>query len=130
MTRITNYIILVLLTLTFTTVKSDVNLIEKTLRSQPLTVFYLWLLRLKNDLRQAKNELVLEVDSKNVSTIYTEALFSRRDDGIQLIVSAPMSTHLNANSYMVDSIKCRKIFEKVKNNLLKGQNESNMICLL
>jgi len=38
-----------------------------------------------------------------------------------------MSTHLNANSYMVDSIKCRKIFEKVKNNLLKGQNESNMI---
>ena len=39
MTRITNYIILVLLTLTFTTVKADVNLIEKTLRSQPLTEF-------------------------------------------------------------------------------------------
>ena len=115
MTRITNYIILVLLTLTFTTVKADVNLIEKTLRSQPLTVFDLGLLRLKNDLRQAKNDLVLEVDNKNVSTIYTEALFSRRDDGIQLIVSAPMSTHLNANSYMVDSIKCRKIFEHYRN---------------
>jgi hypothetical protein len=114
MTRITNYIILVLLTLTFTTVKADVNLIEKTLRSQPLTVFDLGLLRLKNDLRQAKNDLVLEVDNKNVSTIYTEALFSRRDDGIQLIVSAPMSTHLNANSYMVDSIKCRKILKKLK----------------
>ena len=127
MTRIMNYISLVLLSLIFTTAKADVNLIEKTLRSQPLTVFDLGLLRLKNDLKQAKNDLVLEVDSKNVSTIYTEALFSRRYNGIQLIVSAPMSAHLNANSYMVDSIKCRKIFEKVKNNLLKGQNESNMI---
>ena len=54
MTRLMNYISLVILTLIFTTVKADVNLIEKTLRSQPLTVFDLGLLRLKNDLRQAK----------------------------------------------------------------------------
>ena len=47
MTRLMNYISLVLLSLIFTTVKADVNLIEKTLRSQPLTVFDLGLLRLK-----------------------------------------------------------------------------------
>ena len=41
MTRLMNYISLVLLSLIFTTVKADVNSIEKTLRSQPLTVFYL-----------------------------------------------------------------------------------------
>jgi len=104
---------------------AEVN-IEKTLRSQQLTAFDLGILRLRDDLNDAKKD-IHKVIGINDTKIYSEVLYSGRDNKVMMIISAPLDKHLKKNTYMADSIKCRKAFEKIKENILFGQNDSNGI---
>ena len=100
--------------------------IASILKNQQLTVFDLGILRLREDLKLAKDSLKEEIE--NISShIYTDAIYSPREERVFMIVSIPLSQRLRQDTYMADSIKCRNVFEIIKQSLLIGQNEGNSI---
>lgn len=124
MTKVVKILVTVALTYFMSSASFAEMNIEKTLRSQQLTAFDLGILRLREDLNVAKNNIhkIIDIEETN---IYSEVLYSGRNQKVQMIISTPLEKHLNERSYMADSIKCRKVFEKIKDNLLFGQSDSN-----
>ena len=102
-------------------ISSDISTI---LRNQQLTVFDIGVFRLQEDLKSTYPEIKKHKDVP-YEDIYIDVLSSYWRNTVDLIVSIPVNENLKKENYMSDSLRCRNIFNSVRDHLLRNENMSN-----
>ena len=104
--------------------KSNASDISTILRNQQLTVFDIGIFRLQEDLKSSYPEIKKHKDVP-YEDIYIDVLSSYWRNTVDLIVSIPVNENLKKENYMSDSLRCRNIFNSVRDHLLRNENMSN-----
>ena len=98
--------------------------ISTLLRTQQLTVFDIGIFRLEEDLKSSYPAVKKHKDVP-YEDIYMDVVSSYWRNTVDLIISIPVNENLKKENYMSDSFRCRKIFNSVRDHLLRNENLSN-----
>ena len=118
-----NILIFFYLILFFTTSVYSKDL-STLLRTQQLTVFDIGIFRLEEDLKSSHPAVKKHKDVP-YEDIYMDVVSSYWRNTVDLIVSIPVNENLKKENYMSDSLRCRNIFNSVRDHLLRNENMSN-----
>ena len=124
MTKVLNCILIIIYFLISMIAKSNASDISTILKNQQLTVFDIGIFRLHEDLKSAYPEIKKHKDVP-YEDIYIDVLSSYWRNTVDLIVSIPVNENLKKENYMSDSLRCRNIFNSVRDHLLRNENMSN-----
>ncbi len=124
MIKILHSILIIIFFLMSIITKSNASDISTILRNQQLTVFDIGIFRLQEDLKSSYPEIKKHKDVP-YEDIYIDVLSSYWRNTVDLIVSIPVNENLKKENYMSDSLRCRNIFNSVRDHLLRNENMSN-----
>mgnify|MGYP006200276703 FL=1 len=124
MIKIFHSILIIIFFLMSIITKSNASDISTILRNQQLTVFDIGIFRLQEDLKSSYPEIKKHKDVP-YEDIYIDVLSSYWRNTVDLIVSIPVNENLKKENYMSDSLRCRNIFNSVRDHLLRNENMSN-----
>ena len=124
MTKVLNGILIIVYFSISMIAKSNASDISTILKNQQLTVFDIGIFRLHEDLKSAYPEIKKHKDVP-YEDIYIDVLSSYWRNTVDLIVSIPVNENLKKENYMSDSLRCRNIFNSVRDHLLRNENMSN-----
>ena len=124
MIKILHSILIIIFFLMSIITKSNASDISTILRNQQLTVFDIGIFRLQEDLKSSYPVIKKHKDVP-YEDIYIDVLSSYWRNTVDLIVSIPVNENLKKENYMSDSLRCRNIFNSVRDHLLRNENMSN-----